>query len=550
MKLAMLGAVSYFTLVPIVVACGSNDTPEEPAAGSGPVAGAGNGGASNGGKGGSGGTSAGSTNAGSTSAGTGGTSGASAGNGAGGALGGSGGSAGGAPAGASGMAGGSPGGSGGGGSGGNPAGGTGGNAGTSTAGSAGTSAGAGGTGVIGSATFQVESQIASEVDPDAPGTVGIVTFTIDKTPLTAAHLEFGLDTEYGMNAPVDLTAEDYRTLLLGMKPDKTYHFRVVASDATATYQSDDFTIETGPPTTLVSIASFDVGNAAAHKPGFIIASYWQGTGQAVPFILDADGDIVWWAPNGPNGIARARMSADGKNMWMISASNTGAPLKRVSMDGLDAQTYNSAVGSHDITAVEGATMAFLEYGESDCNSIFEIDPSGTTHEVFESQGVVSGGGCHGNAVRYSKAEDLYTFSDVNTDVYVLNRQGALQWKLSEKVTGGNQAWGGVQHGHQLLADSILIFANRGAGSMESAAIEYSLDGEELLNFSSGDYSANLGDVQRLPGGNTLVTFSNDSIIKEIDAQKNVVLTIDGGGGRLGYALWTPSLYDPAPDIEE
>ncbi|HEY3496429.1 MAG TPA: hypothetical protein VGK73_17135, partial [Polyangiaceae bacterium] len=392
--------------------------------------------------------------------------------------------------------------------------------------------------------------LASEIDPDAPTTVGIVTFTIDKSALTAAHIEFGLDTEYGTNAPVDLDLDDHRTLLLGMKPETTYHFRVVASDASATYQSDDFTIETGAPTTLVSIESFDVANETARERGFIMASYWQGQGLSVPFILDADGDIVWWAPGGPNGIARARMSADGKNMWMISASNQGAPLQRVSMDGLDAQTYSMVIGSHDITAVEGETMAFLEYGESDCDSIYEIDPSGTTREVFESQSVVSGSGCHGNAVRYSQAEDLYSFSDVSTDIFVVNREGAVEWRLSERVTGGNQAWGGVQHGHQLLEDSILIFANRGAGSMESSAIEYSLEGEELLNFSSGAYSANLGDVQRLPGGNTLVTFSNDSIIEEIDPQKNVVLRIDGGGSRIGYALWTESLYDPAPDTHE
>jgi hypothetical protein len=228
----------------------------------------------------------------------------------------------------------------------------------------------------------------------------------------------------------------------------------------------------------------------------------------------------------------------------------GAAVQRVSMDGLDAQTYQNVIGSHDLTPVEGATMAFLEYGESDCDSIYEIDPSGMTREIFETQTVVQGGGCHSNALRYSKAEDVYTLSDVSTDIFVIDRQGALQWRLSERVSGGNQSWGGVQHGHHLLENSIVVFANRGAGAMESSIIEYSLDGNELMNFSSGDYSANLGDVQRLPDGNTLITYSNDSIIKEIDPDENVVLEINGGGSRLGYALWTPSLYDPAPDTDE
>jgi hypothetical protein len=426
----------------------------------------------------------------------------------------------------------------------------GGAAGAGTGGTAGT--GATGGSSMGTATFTVQVQLASAMNATAPGTIGIVTWTVNVSSLTEAHIDFGLDTTYGMTAPVDLALADHRTLLLGMKPAKTYHFRVVARDASATYTSNDYTVMTGPATTTVSISKFQVMNATANKRGFIITSYWSGTGSTVPFILDADGEIVWWGRGGPSGgIGRARMSHDGKNMWMTSASNTGQPIQRLSMDALDAQTYSNAVGSHDLTAVSGATMAFLEYGESDCNSIYEIDPSGTKKEVFESQGVVPAGGCHGNALRYSLKEDQYTFSDVSSDVYIVNRAGAVQWKLSQKVTNGHTAWGGIQHGHQLLDASILIFANAGGGTNMSAMIEYDLAGKELRRFAPGDYSANLGDVQRLPGGNTLVDFSNASVMKEIDAQGNVVLQITGASGtRFGYALWQETLYGPPSDISQ
>ncbi len=167
------------------------------------------------------------------------------------------------------------------------------------------------------------------MNASAPGTIGIVTWTVNVSGLTEAHIDFGLDTTYGMTAPVDLALADHRTLLLGMKPAKTYHFRVVARDATTSYTSGDYTVMTGPATTTVSISRFQVMNATARKRGFIITSYWQGTGTAVPFILDGDGEIVWWGRGGPpGGIARARMSADGKNMWMTSASNTGNPIQR------------------------------------------------------------------------------------------------------------------------------------------------------------------------------------------------------------------------------
>ena len=50
-------------------------------------------------------------------------------------------------------------------------------------------------------------------------TVGIVTFTTTIAGLTAAQIDFGLTTAYGMTAPVDLTPTSYRTLLLGMKAE-------------------------------------------------------------------------------------------------------------------------------------------------------------------------------------------------------------------------------------------------------------------------------------------------------------------------------------------
>ena len=125
-----------------------------------------------------------------------------------------------------------------------------------------------------------------------------------------------------MTAPVDLTAAMYKTLLLGMKPAKTYHFRVVATDASQTYTSDDQTVTTGAKTTLVSLSSFTVKDATKVDKGFFVSSFWQGSGAAVPFIFDSDGDVVWWYAKGSgettDGISRARMSADAKNIWLVN----------------------------------------------------------------------------------------------------------------------------------------------------------------------------------------------------------------------------------------
>lgn len=411
---------------------------------------------------------------------------------------------------------------------------------------------------VNGSAFAVEYQLASDVEPAAPTTVGIVTWSTTLAGMSAARIEFGLDTDYGMTAPVDLSEPEYRTLLLGMKPAREYHFRVVVEHGTSTTASEDYIIETGSPPQNVSIGAFNVIDEAAREPGFIVASYWQGDSASVGFILDPDGDIVWWYDFQAGGIARMRMSASGKNMWMVVANNSGGPLQRVGMDGLGGETYMATSGSHDLTPVAGETMAYLDYGESDCDSIFEIEPSGETREVWESDATFGasggggfGGGCHGNALRYSEAEDVYTFSDVGQDIAVVSRSGELQWLLSELTEGGNQAWAARNHGHQLLPSSFLIYANDGGSMNSSAALEYELDsGAEIFRYDSGDASANLGDVQRLPKGNTLVTHSNASKVHEVDAERRLVMEWDGAGSRIGYTLWRQSLYGPPPDLAQ
>src|SRR5262245_31407720 len=81
-------------------------------------------------------------------------------------------------------------------------------------GAAGGATGTGGGGGAQAALFTVDVQLASDVNPNAPGTIGIVTWSVTVAPLASARIEFGLDGSYGMTAPVDLSAAGYRTLLL------------------------------------------------------------------------------------------------------------------------------------------------------------------------------------------------------------------------------------------------------------------------------------------------------------------------------------------------
>jgi hypothetical protein len=69
----------------------------------------------------------------------------------------------------------------------------------------------------------------------------------------------------------------------------------------------------------------------------------------------------------------------------------------------------------------------------------------------------------------------------------------------------------------------------------------SLSATLVKDYAGNGLSSTLGDVQRLPGGNTLVTYSSDAKIVELDSSWNVVQTLTV---RVGYSNWRPTLYGP------
>jgi hypothetical protein len=399
-------------------------------------------------------------------------------------------------------------------------------------------------------TFSVNVILASDINPEAPGTVGIVTWSIWDVAPKSAEIRFGLDTSYGMVAPVDLNEPEYRTLILGMKPNRTYHFQVLATIGDQQYQSADHTLETGPTTNLVNVTS-TIHDPSSHASGYIVSTLPSFTGSiSEVFILDGDGEVVWWYQSKVGLTPRARMSYDGKSMWLIPERRDtyGAEIELVSMDTLNSTIYDGIGASHDGAVVDGSVLAYLDYSESDCDSVFELARDGTVTEIFESTEYLPGlvtPQCHLNAVRYNEAEQLYSVSDRGNDIFVINRLGEVQWRLTDIVS--NSTYGAEQHGHQLLSESILLFANVG-GAGGSAALEYSLtDGAEIFRYDPGIFSVWYGDVQRLPGGNTLVTFSIAGVMHEVAPDGTLLMEVNGD--IFGYAEWRNSLYGPPTDIQ-
>lgn len=433
--------------------------------------------------------------------------------------------------------------------------GTGGTAGT---GGSGASGGAGGTGGVAGTggsgggttdcTFVVTSSLSATI-----ATVGIVEWSATLANIDSAQILFGLDTAYGMTAPVDLTDPNYRTLLLGMKATRDYHFKIVAQAGASRCESQDFTLRTGALSN--SLRNITVTKPAPDKvaPGFIVTGEWQ---RGPTFIVDGDGDYVWEYASGE--VSRALMSYDGKYMWMAANNVMGGRgnVVRVRMDGSESMTFPEfGELHHDFTVLPDESIGFIQHnGQAD--RIMERSPDGSVREIIgvpEAHGGTSTN--HANSIHYNAMDDSYTFSDLNQNCYVkMTRQGQVQWVLggsTSTFTGDGSTWN-RQHGHHVLPGNRFLFFNNGGAGDNAIAVEVTLDESAMTatrvwEHEGDETSTVLGDVQRLSNGNTLMTYSASGVIQELDASGNVVLQFSWPlGGAIGYAVKRESLYGPPP----
>ncbi|HEY3493120.1 MAG TPA: aryl-sulfate sulfotransferase [Polyangiaceae bacterium] len=519
-----------------------------------------------------------------TSAGAGGTSGTEAGSG-------------GTAAGAAGTSGG--GGSGGGGSGGaagNAASGAGGTAGDSTgsggtasagnagtgasSGTAGTTAGSGGTGsgAGGSAGANCAFSVDVAASPHIPS-VGIVEWSTTLAGVSRANVVYELDgagddvLNRGGAAPVELAGERHRTLLLGLKPERTYTVHVEAETADGTRcRSEGHTLATGALAGAPSVTrTAPLANAQAR--GFIVTC--GGVGSRGPVIIvDADGDVVWTAP-APDSCSRARIDYEGKRLWMlaINPANRGGDLRSISMDGAEKQASLPGLerAHHDLAVLPGgriAVFAWIGTGYDPESDLLEWRPDGSVTRLFRVGGNLYAGGqsvfggsaqsYHCNSITYLPDDDSFTIGDRNPNLFVkVSRSGTPVWQFGGSCSAARAprcvpgSWR-VNHGHHLLDDGTFVFFSNAdwQASTPSSVEEFQLDMSEAPSASArghwpgagNEHSDTLGDAERLPNGNTLVTFSNNGMIYELDPDWNVVQTLRATS--FGYTEWRESLYGP------
>ena len=157
------------------------------------------------------------------------------------------------------------------------------------------------------------------------------------------------------------------------------------------------------------------------------------------------------------------------------------------------------------------------------------------------------------------SDDTFVVGDLNAVGYVkLTRQGAPLWHFlgsCDGAPGSKCAEGDLvgNHGHHLLDDGSFLFFK--AGFSVYPAYEYhlsegddSLSASETWSYDPGEASSMvLGDIQRLPNGNTLIVYSTDGEMRELSPEGDTVQTLLANGRvTFGYATFRETLYGPPP----
>lgn len=424
-------------------------------------------------------------------------------------------------------------------------------------------------------------------------TVGVVEWSTALADVSSAKIVYTLKNagasilNKGGTAPVDLKKSNYKTLLLGLKQSSDYTFYIEASSGNTTCKSSDYTLpKTGSFSGTPTLTRTTGTSASSQAVGFIVTSAGVGGGggpggggggsASGAYIFDADGAIVWYS-TGPSQCSRARMDYEGVNMWMLSVNvqNSTGEMRFLSMDGQTGKNNVDGLSGahHDFAVLPGkiAAMVWASTGTDPESNLIEraSDGSGSNTTKFKigsnlytggssSMGGSGGNTYHCNSILYHAEDDTFTISDRNPNLYVkVKHDGTPVWQIGGSCSNAKApkcaagTWQ-VNHGHDFDKNgNMLIFNNGGSGGGGSSSTHIlelkltestgALSFTTVKDFTSGTSSGTLGDVQRLPNGNTLITYSNGGQILEVDSSWGTVQTLKG---TFGYAEWRETLYGP------
>ena len=375
-----------------------------------------------------------------------------------------------------------------------------------------------------------------------------------------AWVEFGPSTAYGqITPPVQDGPGRSRALLLGNKPFRDVHWRVVAElDGHITTGPDHITTTDG---VAAALPDFTLDQSDGSFEGWVLSISWAEV--AYVTIIDADADLVWYSalPVGSVSLAADPVPGQAALRFLQVGVDHALDRSEVITQGMDGQQLDSVAveqGHHSFVAHDDGDLAWLaidvqehkDYGDlvgdrvlqydaasgetSQLYSVWdhlEYDPDNTLDTNFYPQGT---DWTHTNTISYAPERDSYwlTMGGVNSIVEVdaitgepLTVVGTDGYLIAPDPDDFGAGFG-PHAASWTKDDTLLLFDNNDSGRGEpSRVVEFALDDQAQVATEvwrhTGDHGMTamvLGGADRLDDGSTFIHWGNTGYLQLVDAQ--------------------------------
>lgn len=365
----------------------------------------------------------------------------------------------------------------------------------------------------------------------------------------------------------DITRGD--ATLWALPPDEEVTLVVTARSGGDSFASDPVVVETRGPGGLLHTLEATGDTDRAFDGDLVVTTTVVSPPAAV--VIDGQGRYRWWAESEDvEQLSRARLSRDGQHILAMSvnlAGNETAGIRRFSLDGsLDDHVLVNGM-HHDFVELADGTLAAIVYSYKDIghgmlmlgDRIVEVAPDGIETVIWDvwdwidsaesDEGLVGNNWSHANALDFDEETQQYTVSllGLRALARIDRATGELVWLMG--TSQSDFAWPDGEttilersHQFEFVDGGLLAFENGVASDRSSRAVEVAFDPDERLVEEVWSYTPDpalytccLGDVERLPSGDTVVDFSTNGTIIQVDPGGTEVWRLSGEvGTAFGY----------------
>ena len=405
----------------------------------------------------------------------------------------------------------------------------------------------------------------------------MIRVTWEQLADATAYVEFTVDEDVWMASPArQVPAGAAEELLLGVPYDTDVTFRVVNDFGDGPLATDEATAHTGLvdedlvlPTLLTSAAS---GWDPSLRYVLVGSSDYRGW----TTIVDRQARVVWARQTpGLNATLYSRPSYDGGDLlidhnsyWAIFDDGAASQVIRMKIDGTELAVYDTPGLHHPFTELADGSIV---WGAADgtTETLEKLTPDGVQEQIWACDTFHDEVGvdqyCQSNTVFWNEPDDTFLFSLYSDETIVeidhttgetLRYFGHLPdaWAFDPEDSAFHWQHGG----HYTLAGTLITSSHADGSSDECVVREYELDEDsetlvELWSFGVGlgVEAATMGEVHRLPGGNTLHNYGDGGRLREVQPDGTVVWDISWDTGtstvyHLGRTTPLQDLYAFAP----